>query len=344
MRVLLAGLGVMGNHWLRIIAASNEVELVAAVEVNPALAQDRFERYGLDPKLHFTSFDDALARSRPDGVLIVTPPAAHREMSIAALEAGVPVLSEKPLADSLAAGEAILAAAQRTGVLHLVCQDYRYSRQAQTVKQVLAAGELGQVGAVKVDFYKSLVRSGFHDTLRYPLTIDMSIHHFDMMRFFMDSNPKSIYGRAWRTPWDWWKGDSSASVFLQFANGAEITYTGSWCATGQETSWNGDWRFECERGVLLLRDDRVIVQRRLDKIDDIKGYPQYLNADPEHVRLVPMKRQRQAFLLHEFYRAVMLHEGQPGTVVQDNINSFRMVWDTIRSFETGETVNIGESS
>ena len=41
LRLLLAGLGAMGNHWLRVIAASDEVELVAAVEVNPELAREQ---------------------------------------------------------------------------------------------------------------------------------------------------------------------------------------------------------------------------------------------------------------------------------------------------------------
>lgn len=337
LRLLLAGLGAMGNHWLRVIAASDEVELVAAVEVNPELARERFEQHSLDPKLHFASYADALRLVQPDGVLIVTPPAAHREMAVAALEAGIPVLSEKPLADSIKAGEAILTAAERTGVLHMVSQDYRYSRQAQTVRQILASGELGAVGAVTVEFFKSLIRSGFHDTLAYPLTVDMSIHHFDMMRFFLGSEPQSIYGRAWRNPWDWWKGDSSASVLLEFAGSVQVSYTGSWCATGRETPWNADWRFDCEQGVLLLRDDRVTVQRRTTRTGDPQGYPQYLNEKPASVPLVKMARDRQALLLHQFVDAVRSGE-RPLTAVQDNINSFRMVWDAIRSFETGQTV------
>lgn len=336
-RLLLAGLGAMGNHWLRVIAASDEVELAAAVEVNPELASERFQQHGLDAKLHYPSYMDALREVRPDGVLIVTPPAAHREMAVAALEAGVPVLSEKPLADSIEAGEAILAAADRTGVLHMVAQDYRYSRQAQTVRQILTSGELGAVGAVTVEFFKSLIRSGFHDTLAYPLTVDMSIHHFDMMRFFLGSEPASIYGRAWRNPWDWWKGDSSASVLLSFAGGVQVNYTGSWCATGRETPWNADWRFDCQHGVLLLRDDRITVQRRTGTTGDPQGYPQYLNDKPARVSLVRMARERQPLLLHQFVHAARTGE-RPPTAVQDNINSFRMIWDTIRSFETGQTV------
>ena len=336
-RLLMAGLGNMGNHWLRVLSGVDEVELVAAVEVNSELARERFEQYHLDPKLHFTSYEDALRAMRPDGVLLVTPPAEHRPMSIAALEAGVPVLSEKPLAESMESGLEILAAAERTGVLHMVSQDYRYRPPVQTVKRVLDSGELGAVGSVTVQFFKSLIRSGFHDTLAYPLTIDMSIHHFDLMRFFLGSEPASIYGRAWRNPWDWWVGDSSTSVLLSFAGGVQVSYTGSWCATGRETTWNGDWRFECEHGVVIMQDDRVTVQRRTAETGSPQGYPQYLNEKPQRVRLVRMPAERQAETLRQFCRAVRAGD-RPPTAVQDNINSFRMVWDTIRSFETGQTV------
>ncbi len=117
----------------------------------------------------------------------------------------------------------------------------------------------------------------------------------------------------------------------------QVSYTGSWCATGRETPWNADWRFDCEHGVLLLRDDRVTVQRRTATTGDPQGYPQYLNEKPGSVPLIKMARERQALLLHQFVHAVRSGE-RPATAVQDNLNSFRMIWDTIRSFETGQTV------
>ncbi|MCB9154692.1 MAG: Gfo/Idh/MocA family oxidoreductase [Caldilineae bacterium] len=341
-RLLMAGLGNMGNHWLRVLSAVDDVELVAAVEIDSELARERFEQYHLEPKLHFTSYEDALRETRPDGVLLVTPPAEHRWMSIASMEVGIPVLSEKPLAESMESGQEILAAAERTGVLHMVSQDYRYRPPVQTVKRVLDSGDLGAVGSVTVGFFKSLIRSGFHDTLAYPLTIDMSIHHFDLMRFFLGREPRSIYGRAWRTPWDWWKGDSSTSVLLEFAGGVQVTYAGSWCATGRETTWIGDWRFECEHGVVIMQDDRVTVQRRTTETGLPQGYPQYLNEKPKRVPLVKMPVERQGMTLSQFCRAVRTGE-LPPTTVRDNINSFRMVWDTIRSFETGQTVPVEDS-
>ena len=48
---------------------------------------------------------------------------------------------------------------------------------------------------------------------------------------------------------------------ILFENGVHATYSGSWCSQALETSWNANWRFECERAALLVEDDVVYLQR-----------------------------------------------------------------------------------
>ncbi len=320
MKVIQVGIGGMGNAWLRAVLASPEVEYAGFVEINPTIAREQAEKYGLDPSLIFSSLPEALAAVKADGVIDVTPPRFHREISLMALEAGIPVLSEKPLADTIEAAWDIVRKTNETGVLHMVAQNYRYSVPAQTLKQVIASGELGRVGAVTVEFFKGPHFGGFREEMPYPLIIDMAIHHFDMMRFFLDSDPVSVFGRSWNPPWSWFKGDASASVILEFANGVVVSYDGSWCSMGRETSWNGNWRFECEKGVIALEGDQVYTQL----------------AGQEAVLIKPVERQyvAQAYLLHEFYEAVTQGKS-PVTTCQDNIKSLGIVFDVVKSFETG---------
>ena len=117
------------------------------------------------------------------------------------LEAGLPVLSEKPLANTLEAAQEIVRKADETGVLHLVSQNYRYRLPTQTLKRVLDSGQMGQVGALTVNFFKGPRFGGFREEMAYPLIIDMAIHHFDLMRFFLDSDPVSIFGQSWNPAW-----------------------------------------------------------------------------------------------------------------------------------------------
>ena len=274
---------------------------------------------GLDD-LVASSIVIALVVAPADGLIDVTPPAFHREISLAALEAGVPVLSEKPLADTMAAARDITQKANETGVLHMVAQNYRYSAPAQTLKQLLDSGELGQVGSVTVEFFKGPHFGGFREEMAYPLIIDMAIHHFDMLRFFLGSEMVSVFGRSWNPAWSWYRGQASASVLLEFANKVVVSYNGSWCSSGQETPWNANWRFECEKGVILLHQDQVYIQPRSDTLEDQGGYTRFKNEDLSRVKPVEMAHLAQSYLLHEFYEAVS--QGKTPATTCPNSNDF----------------------
>ena len=343
MKVIQVGIGGMGNTWLNTVLNSPEVSYAALVEVNETIARQQAETRGLDPALIFRTLPEALAAVSADGVIDVTPPAFHREISTIALEAGLPVLSEKPLADNLVDAQAIVQKAQETGVLHMVAQNYRYRSPVQTLKRLLASGEFGQVGAVDVKFFKGPHFDGFRKEMAYPLIIDMAIHHFDLMRFFLESEPVSIFGQSWNPAWSWFKGDASAAIVLEFANQAVATYQGSWCATGQETPWNGHWRFECERGVISLEGDRVYAQQREDTLIDMGGYRQFKNGARTEIKPVEMPHLGQAYLLHEFYEAVTQNKSV-ATTSQDNIKSLGIVFDVIKSCETGHLLRHREAS
>src|SRR5690606_20738741 len=101
MDVVQVGIGGMGNAWLNTVKQSSDVDFVGVVEINPDIAAQQIERYSLNPSRVFASLADALSAVRPDAIINVTPPQFHKEISCFALEAGLPVLSEKPLAGTL---------------------------------------------------------------------------------------------------------------------------------------------------------------------------------------------------------------------------------------------------
>ena len=161
----------------------------------------------------------------------------------------------------------------------------------------------------------------------HPLIIDMSIHHFDMMRFFLGSNPTQIFARSWNPVWSWFDGDASAAAEITFENDIHVSYVGSWCSQGIETPWNAHWRFECEHGILSLEQDVVY----LEKLGDDTG--------KRKVDLVTMERQAQDYLLHEFYEAVT--QGKPtGTPAQDNIHTIELVFAVVESCDTGQIIKL----
>jgi predicted dehydrogenase len=335
MKVVQVGIGGMGNAWLNTVNESDEVEFAGFVEVNPEIVSQQIERHNLAPDRIFTTLAAALDALQPDAVINVTPPQFHKEISCFALESGLPVLSEKPLAGTLADAQEIVGVANRTGVLHMVAQNYRYTVPIQTLKRVLDEGSLGKIGSVAVDFFKGPHFGGFREKMQYPLIIDMAIHHFDLMRYFLSSDLRSVFGRSWNPSWSWFDHDASASVLLEFVGGAIVSYNGSWCSTGQETPWNGNWRLECEHGIVTLRDDQVYVEHAPAKSSDAR----HLTGETSvhHIAQVEMARQAQPYLLHEFYEAVT-KKVPPATTCQDNIKSLAIIFDTIASFESGRTI------
>ena len=324
MDVIQVGIGGMGNAWLRAVQESPDVEYAALVEIDDEIAAAQVGRYELGGIPTFRTLREALQETDAGGVINVTPPQFHKEVSLTALDAGIPVLSEKPLADTLDSAKSIVDAANATGVLHMVAQNYRYRTPIQTLKNTLASGAMGEVGSVTVEFFRGPHFGGFREEMPYPLIIDMSIHHFDLMRFLLVDDPVSVYGRSWNPPWSWFSGDASAAVTLAFAGDAVVSYNASWCSQARDTSWNANWRFECDAGVVLLQDDVV--------------YAQATGEDPIEVEPVKMEREGQAYLLQEFYQAVS--EGTAvATTCQDNIKSLAIVFDIVESFETGQVVH-----
>ncbi len=337
-RVIQVGLGAMAGPWIEAIRAVLGVELAALVEINPAAAARLVEQYGLQSAPVFAAVREALDTVPADAVINVTPPAAHREVALAAIERGLHVLTEKPLADSMEAAREMVRRAEEAGRVLMVAQDYRYHPPCWTVKRLLQSGELGPVASITVEFFRGPHIDRFHDQLPHPLLQDMSIHHFDLMRFFLDADPVSITARSWNPPWSWFKGSASAFALIEFPGPVMVTYAASWVATGQEQPWNAHWRFECQDGVIMLRSDRVTVHRRTDEIEDLIHYRHYVNEPPRRIRLARTAfRSPQAYLLDEFVRSVTQGTA-PATSGRDNLRSLGMVFDAIRSSETGQVV------
>ena len=339
MKVIQVGMGGMGNAWINSVLRSKDIDYAGFVEISEDIAKQQAETYALDISTVFHNLSDALIQLDVDGVINVTPPQFHKAVSFVALEAGIPVLSEKPLAGTLEDARAIVDKANETGVLHTITQNYRYTPLAQTAKSILDSGDLGTLGSVNVEFFKGPHFGGFREEMPHPLLIDMSIHHFDMMRFFLNSDPKEIAARSWNPSWSWFDGDASASANIMFDNDVNVTYVGSWCSQGMETTWNANWRFECANGILSIEDDSVYMQRLIE-VEGGTGFRSNVYEPKEQVDLVHMERDKQDYLLHEFYEAVT--QGKPtGTPAQDNIHTIELVFGVVKSCDAGEIVRLG---
>lgn len=334
MNVIQVGVGKMGQHWLDVLWKADEVELVGMVEPVDQLREAAIEKTGLSPDRGFRSLDDALAAIEFDAAVVVTPPPTHRPIAGQLLEASKHVLMEKPLATTIEDARELVEIADRTGRVLMVGQNYRYFNAFATVRDLVGRGEVGNVSAVNIAFHKD-ARTMFGDgdfrySMEHVLLIDMSIHHFDLIRAALGANAKRVYAQTWHVPDGNFQYDAAASVLLTMDSGATVTYTGNWATYSPETSWNGAWEIVGERGrISWTGGDWNHADITL----------QHWGEDPQPVELLQLERGGQNGLLHDFVTA-LANGTQPDTAAASNIDSLAIVFAAVESAETGRAIDL----
>ncbi|MEV0236124.1 Gfo/Idh/MocA family oxidoreductase [Nonomuraea sp. NPDC050786] len=319
LRVVQVGAGSMGRAWIRTLTDSDDVELVGVVDLDTELAQEAVRAVGGDIKVG-ASLGELLAPTAPDAVVNVTVPAAHGAVNTEALFAGLPVLCEKPAAPTLAEALVQAAAAEASGQLLMISQSRRYFAALAEYRRRLA--ELGTVGLLTTDFFRGPRFGGFRDEMEQPLLVDMAIHAFDAARYLLGAEPVSVVCESWNPAWSWYRGDAAATANFRFDDGARYVFTGSWCADGLETSWNGEWRASGSEGTATWDgEDRVA--------SSVSGA----------VAVPPGGSEQIAGALVEFVAALRTGVAPSGTIA-GNIRSLAMVAAAVRSAESGRRVEI----
>lgn len=331
MRIVQVGCMGRGQVWVKAVRACRELEPVGYVDIVEEHLERLQQEYGVPQAQCYTDLVSALRESRPEAVLIVTPPSVHMAQALQAFGAGCHVLTEKPLADTLENCNRMVSAAEESGKILVVAQNYRYKRPVRTLFQALRRHVCGRPGEVSIRFFRDPHFGGFREEMSQPLIVDMAIHHFDLMRYLLEADPIRMLARTWNPEWSWFAGDASASCMIDMRPHVRpdtvipVTYSGSWCAPGSVTSWNGDWRIQCEHGTITMIDDRIFVHRENE-------------SEPEELPLIEEATSEEEQLLQDFYRSVR-GGGEPKTSGRDNLNTIKMVFAAIESSERGRAIS-----
>ncbi|MEM9797424.1 MAG: Gfo/Idh/MocA family oxidoreductase [Pseudomonadota bacterium] len=218
-RLLLAGTGLIGHRHLAHIEAHPDLSLAGIVDPDPAR-----RAHGSAPG--FASLDDVDVPA--DGLVIATPTATHAPLTIAALESGWPVLVEKPVADTLAAADAIIAASARTGLPVLVGHHRRHHPRVAKLREIVTSGRLGRPVAASLlwlmrkpdDYFDVAWRAGLDGA---PIKQNL-IHDVDMLRWCF-GEVEDVVGLASNAIRGAVRPESGGAV-LRFADGviATISY------------------------------------------------------------------------------------------------------------------------
>lgn len=321
-----AGFGFFGEGWTDLLLRSEGAELRAVVDPNEE-ARERFaKRFGDRGIPFFPTLREAVRNTNPQAVLIVVPNAIHREIAEEALGAGLHVLSEKPLADTWRNALAIYAAWRKSpGLVYMVSQNYRFRPEIRALRKALLEGICGDIAYVTYEFHEAWQLGGWRTSMEYPLLLDMSIHHFDILRFVLGGEAEYVRMESTNPPWSPFQGDAVAAGTIAFSPQVLIHYFGSWVTRGYRTGWNGVIRFFGSRGTLSLENNRIFFESAEGK--------------REEILFSRFETDGRALVLREFVDAVR-EKREPETSLADNIKTFALVCAAIESAKRNERVEL----
>lgn len=335
-RAVLVGCGGITRTWMRAVGEMDDVEMVGFVDIIAGAARARADEAGCPDAAVGTDLAAVLGAARPDVVFNCTVPEAHHAVTLEALHHGCHVLSEKPLADSMAHAREMVEAAQRAGLLFAVMQNRRYDPNIRRLTHLIRAGTIGPLTTLDCDFYIGAHFGGFRDRMEHVLLLDMAIHTFDQARLISGADPVSVYCKEWNPRGSWYDHDASAVAVFEMSDGIVYTYRGSWCAEGLNTTWEGEWRAVGERGSATWDGAEAY---RAQVVTGTGGFISELrDVDVGGVDPGP-KSGGHAGCIREFIRCVR-DGGEPETVATDNIKSLAMVFGAIESAQQGRAVDV----
>lgn len=143
LRVGVIGAGAMGEAHLRAYASTPGVRIVGLATRTPARAEELARHYGVEAT--FADAHDLIVMTRPDGVSVTTGEHDHVEPTCYALERGVGVLLEKPIASSVTDAERIAETARTSGSILLPGHILRFTLPYRSLKAEVASGRIGEV-------------------------------------------------------------------------------------------------------------------------------------------------------------------------------------------------------
>jgi predicted dehydrogenase len=211
-RIACVGMGQRFEWFYRLILTElyrETWDIVALCDINPGRLQmnaERINALGYRAKTYaHTQFDQLVAETRPEVVLVTSKDCTHDFYICRAMELGCDVITEKPMTMHEEKCQRILDTQKRTGRKCRVTFNYRYSPPRTQIKHLLLSGVVGEIRSV--DFHWLLdTRHGADYFRRWHrqransggLQVHKATHHFDLVNWWLSSVPETVYATGAR--------------------------------------------------------------------------------------------------------------------------------------------------
>lgn len=333
-RCLIVGMGGISRHTAPVMLSREWFEMAGVVDPSEGARNAAVEAFELSENSQFTDLRGALAKVKPDAVIINTPSEMHYDQARTCLEAGCHTLVAKPVTHSYEEAAELVDLAERNGVTHSVWQQLRYARHYLALKAFIETGKLGSIEAGWFMNSKARTKAANLSDMDQPALYETSCHHFDsFFAVFGDIVPERMVCDGFMPSWSPYSGPCMINALIRFSGGLHLSYHGGYSSRAPMY----EFRIEGSDGALRCRGTHM--SRKDFDYEFAPALSTFERIDPESD--LP-QREPHAMLLDAWY-AYVTGGAEPPFSGRNNLKVVALVSAAIDSVESGQPVLIAEN-
>ncbi|MBD51002.1 MAG: oxidoreductase [Euryarchaeota archaeon] len=322
-QILVVGVGSMGFNHARVCS---ELGVLAGVCDKD---EDAIER--VSKKFNtagFTDLKEAVNSLDIDGLIISTPTFTHLEVAKLAIENGIDVLVEKPIADSYENGKKMIEMAKNSDVKLSVGHIERFNPVIEGAKKLLNSDELGEIITIS-----SRRVSNFPGRIRdVGVILDLGIHDIDNSISIMQSKPVSVYATGGSH--NDIEFEDHVSIMIKFENNKSAVLEVNWITPMKVRTLS----LTCEKGFMELdymKQSITISESKFVEPDSRSQFPPKIEFGKREVHI---EKQEPLFLEIKNFVQVIDNNDIPSVPGEDGLLALKVAEAAVQSLKTGEVI------
>ncbi|MDY0019408.1 MAG: Gfo/Idh/MocA family oxidoreductase [Anaerolineae bacterium] len=331
LKAAVIGVGSMGRHHARVYSELGQTTLVGIADAVEETGKRVASLYNVPA---YTDYHEMLEREKPDIVTVAVPTGLHAAVAQEVMEAGAHVLVEKPIAASVAEGEALIRCAEACNRHFMVGHIVRFNPATQALKAHLEAGELGRIFQIvcrRVGPFPTRIQD-------VGVVIDLSPHDLDVMRFVTGDEPISVFAETEKRLHT--AHEDLVMALLRFRGGIAGMLEINWLTPVKVREMTvlgerGMFRVDDLNQDLYFHENAQANGEGWNTLSVMKGVSEGRMIRYPLQRYEPLKAELEAF-------ATAVVNDQPVPVSgEDGLAALRLALALVHSGETGQIVEVG---
>ncbi|MEH7304814.1 Gfo/Idh/MocA family protein [Neobacillus drentensis] len=340
LRVGIIGCGSIAQHrHIPEYQANKNVEIVAVCDIDEERVKEIAEKYQLAA---YTSYDELIGSGTVDAVSVCTPNYLHAPISIAALNADLHVLCEKPMATSKQEAEAMIAAAKESGKKLMIAHNQRFVPSHQRARQLIASGEIGKIYSFRTAFGHGGPEGWsvdgkdswfFQKEKAFVGAMgDLGVHKTDLLRYVLGEEIVEVGAFVETSSKEFADVDDNAVCVLKTESGMIGTLAASWSYKGKE-----------DNSTIIYGEKAIL---RLEDNPTYSLVVQYANGEVVNYELGKIQSndeggQNNTHVIEKFVDSV-LQDQEPPVPGEEGMKSLEVILAALESNETKKIVKVNE--